>query len=186
MKPNLVDPKKHGIRAGIIWWATDEAREDYGVTAKDLEAAGVRSLNILIDQSLVEPLRQINQDLASHQLEVEIDDGYRSKELYELASRKVAERKGDSVSKSLFNLTEMPHTTGKAVDIALVSTEGTRVPLFDKEDGTEASFLGYYEQFDDEKSRKFVYLQKLLGRIMISNGFEYGSKGEVWHFNYVG
>jgi D-alanyl-D-alanine dipeptidase len=183
----LVNPHNYGIRANILWWACAEARSDYGVTDQDLIQAGVFSTTILIHKDLIEPLQQVNTQLIQHGLEIEIDDGYRSIELYQLAARKVAEKKGQEASSSLFNLEKMPHTSGRSVDVALVDMmTKERQALFDKADGTAASFLGYYEQFNDEGSQEKVRLQKLLGQIMLSHGFRYGTKNEIWHFDFIG
>ena len=184
---NLINPNTFGIKSNSIWWASQEAKDDYNVTEDELKKAGITSTVILIDKSLISPLKKVNAELANYNLEIEIDDGFRSPELYYLASLKVAQKKGTAASASLFNLDKMPHSSGKSIDVALVNTvTRNREVLFDKSDGVAASFLGFYDKFEDIKSQNKVKFQKLLGAIMLSNNFEYGTKNEVWHFDYVG
>ncbi len=187
IKTHLVDPNMYGIKSNQMCWTTDEARQDYNITDDELRLAGLDTYTILIHKDLINPLIKVNEFLQTYNLQIEIDDGFRSEAMYQLASQKVAQKKGDSASKDLFNLVTMPHNSGCSVDVALTSTiTHTREPLFDKNDGHKASFLGYYEQYHDEKSKRFVFLQKLLGQAMLINGFKYGTKNEIWHFDYVG
>lgn len=185
---DLINPNDYGIKSGIIWWATDEAKSDYGVTDEELKVIGIISTTLLISKKLISDLQRINQTLKTdYGLELIIDDGYRSPELYNYAAKKVAEKKGQLASNSLFNLDKMPHAFGTSVDVGLLDLlTGERVKFFDQQkDGIEASFLGYYDQFDDERSKFFVVLQKLVGKVFLTNNFQYGSKKEVWHFDYI-
>ena len=184
---DLVNPNDYGIKSGIIWWATIEAKTDYGVTDEELKAIGITSKTLLISKKLISDLQKINETLKEgYGLELIIDDGYRSPELYNYAAKKVAEKKGQKASNSLFNLNKMPHALGTSVDVGLVDLlTGNRVKFFDQQkDGIEASFLGYYDQFDDAQSKSFVVLQKLIGKVFLANNFQYGSKKEVWHFDF--
>lgn len=76
---NLVNPQDFGIKSGLIWWATQEAKIDYGVTNEELVQIGIKDTTIYIDQSLISKLQSINEELKNvYQVEIIIDYGYRS------------------------------------------------------------------------------------------------------------
>jgi D-alanyl-D-alanine dipeptidase len=85
-------------------------------------------------------------------------------------------------------MNDMLHATGKSVDIALVNYQ-TQEPVYmydHKRDGDQCWFLNFYEDESDEHSAEMYRLQTLLGKIMLQNGFQYGTKNEVFHFDHVG
>jgi D-alanyl-D-alanine dipeptidase len=115
-----------------------------------------------------------------------IDDGYRSPELYLLTAHKVALKNGTKARQNLFNLEKMPHSNGTSIDLGLLNINNQeRELIFDKADGYKASFLGFYQASSSIKADRFIYLQELLGKVMLDNGFNYGTKNEIWHFDFV-
>lgn len=82
----------------------------------------------------------------------------------------------------------MPHSKGTLLDIGLLDLRtGSRIKLCDqKVDGMDYSFLGFYEKFEDARSKDFMKWKKIVGEIFLKNNFKYGTKNEVWHFDYVG
>lgn len=79
--------------------------------------------------------------------EIEIKDGYRSKELYQLASKKRVETIGNDDG---LNMITMPHSTGTTIDIALWDTKAnSRVQLYDGIVGYDGWFLDYYNDVTD-------------------------------------
>lgn len=93
-RPVLVNPKVYGVKAGVMWWAGEEAARRFGVTEQDLLQAGVESKDILVAEKIIAGLQKINRELiGSHGLELIIDDGYRSPKLYMMAAQRVWQQK---------------------------------------------------------------------------------------------
>jgi D-alanyl-D-alanine dipeptidase len=59
------------------------------------------------------------------------------------------------------------------------------VKFFDyQKDGSDAWFVGFYKNKNDELSCEYQRLQDLLITVMLRNGFKLGVKNEVWHFEF--
>jgi hypothetical protein len=64
--PNLVNPISFGIKADIMWWATNEAKQDYFITQGELQEIGINNETIFIHQDLILSLLSANNELRKH------------------------------------------------------------------------------------------------------------------------
>jgi D-alanyl-D-alanine dipeptidase len=182
----LVNPLDFDIAANKIYYYRQDIREKFDISIQELEDIGIKDGVILIDSALIKPLLNIQAQLAKHNLNFIIVDGYRSKELYQLAYSKRILSEGKTEIDKIFNMLEMPHLSGLVIDIGLLDLSTNQpVPFFDsKRDGKESWFIGFYKTSDNPNSAHFQNLQDLLITLFTSNGFKIGSKKEVWHFEY--
>jgi D-alanyl-D-alanine dipeptidase len=131
------------------------------------------------------PPREIRDNLKKFGFEVFIKDGYRSKELYNLAYHKRLQKYKDDTPDKLMNMKEMPHATGLTVDIGLFDPiTNKEVPTRRKEDGPESLLFDFYRHKPDQESQNLQKLQDLLKEVMCKHGFEEGRLREYFHFNY--
>lgn len=181
MKQKLVNLSDYSIKSFNYYWNN---RQRFNMSIDELRDAGVTGDTVRVDERLIEPLHKANTQLRTHGLEIRVDEGYRSPDMYQLA---YAKRKsyGDGKSTAILNLQKMPHATGLAVDIGLLHTSnGQEVAMRNKKHGLQASFVGFYSNKKDKASQRFQARQKLLQECMESAGFVLGSKNEYWHFEY--
>jgi D-alanyl-D-alanine dipeptidase len=142
-----------------------------------LQSVGLCNERVQIHKDLIEPIKKADKALQELGYQIYISEGYRSKELYNLINEKISARIGEEETNKILNMTDMPHTTGKSIDVALYK-DGAIVKLHNKEDGINGYFTGFYK----DKNLFFYETQKKLIEIMQSNGFELGTKGEYFHF----
>lgn len=155
----------------------------FKITQKELHAIGITEAAAYVDEKLIEPLQKANQLLKQHSYKLLVKDGYRSTELYELAAKKRRAHHSAKQTKQLMNLKNMPHATGLAVDVGLISLKnGHEVTLRNFRDGLDAKFIGYYHNRRGRQSREYQRRQDLLHKVMKRAGFKLGVKNEIWHF----
>jgi hypothetical protein len=107
--------------------------------------------------------------------------------LYEIVYKRRVETKGQEETDRLMNMNDMPHATGKSVDVALWSIEkNDLIPLRRNEDGTDALFADFYKDRTDEEGKHYQELQNFVISTMLNHGFALGTKNEYFHFNYIG
>jgi D-alanyl-D-alanine dipeptidase len=177
---DLVYIDEYGLKGSNFYWRKHAA---HGLTKEDIIGVGVTSDRVPIDKTLVEPLLAINKELEHRGWELYIKEGYRSKELYEIVYKRRIEKYGEKETAGIFNMTKMPHASGRAVDIAIWDKETNKeIYLRDSKDGAPALFLNFYKGKDDVESKKYQELQEFLVKIMQSCGFHLGTKNEYFHF----
>lgn len=181
MKPQeLVRSDAHEIMGVNYYWVK---HHELGISDDELDRAGVVDDHVWIHINVARRLKTAMTLLRAHGYTVLVKDGYRSAEMYELAHQAFARLKGEGFVSSRFNLIDKPHTTGRAIDLALIDIEsGREVWLRDDRDGPGAAFVGFYRDHTDARSVEFQRRQDILHQAMDAAGFELGSKREVWHF----
>ena len=91
---------------------------------------------------------------------------------------------GEEETKKLLNMEDMPHASGKTVDICLWDkVTNKEVYMRNGSDGVNALFINFYKNNDDEQSKKYQNYQDIVISAMLNNGFELGTKNEYFHFN---
>ena len=114
-----------------------------------------------------------------------IKEGYRSKELYEIIYKRRVEKFGQEETDRLLNMADMPHAQGKSIDVALWNREEDKeVYMRVGEDGTDALFVDFYKNREDEEGKRYQELQEWVIDVMQNHGFRLGTKREYFHFDY--
>jgi D-alanyl-D-alanine dipeptidase len=176
----LVPSDDWGIDGLNYYWKN---RARFGITEEELATVGVTNGRTYIRLALVEPLLQVIQWLQTRGYTIRIEDGYRSEATYELAHRKLAALNGKDFVDSRFNMVDKPHTSGRAVDLALIDiATGLQINLRDDRHGPGAAFVGFYQGKTDPESIEYQRRQALLVGYMLHAGFVLGSRRECWHF----
>jgi D-alanyl-D-alanine dipeptidase len=179
---DLVYIDEHGLIGSNFYWHKYESK---GLTREDVTSAGLTNDRVQLSAELIEPLKSVERELASHGFRLFIKEGYRSRALYEMVYRKRVEKFGKEETDRLLNMQDMPHALGRSVDAALWSlADNTEVYLRNKVDGVDAMFINFYQNKPDPQSREYQRLQDLLINIMLKYGFRLGTKKEYFHFDY--
>lgn len=178
-KENLVYINEYKLLGGNFYWYKGI---EIGLSKEELNEVGLKDDRVLVHKDIIESLKNADQILKSKGYGLYITEGYRSKELYELINKKIKEKIGEQETSRILNMIDMPHATGKSVDVALWH-DGKKMILHDKEDGINGYFIDFYKQGEKE-NKQYQELQELLIHIMQDNGFRLGTKREYFHFNY--
>lgn len=169
---------EHGILGSNFYF---KKGLDMGMTKQELESIGLRDDRVMVHKDLIEPLKKAQRLFAELGYDLYIKEGYRSKELYELVNQKMIQKLGEEAKNKILNMVDMPHSTGRSVDVALFKN-GEHIKLHDIADGVESYFIDFYKGKNDF----FQDTQQKIITIMTGCGFELGKKGEYFHYNYVG
>src|SRR3989344_7350710 len=161
-KENFVYLDEHGILGSNFYW---QKGNEIGLSKEELEKVGLTGDRIQIHEDMVEPLLFADKKLQEHGYRLYITEGYRSKELYELVNQKMIEIIGEKEKNRILNIKDMPHASGKSVDVALWKDREV-MRLHDKTDGINGYFVGFYKGKNDEYQR----LQELLIGMMQNTG----------------
>lgn len=178
-KENLVYIDKHDLLGSNFYW---HKGIEVGISKKDLAKVGLKNRRVMVHKDIIRALKNADKILQKEEYGLYITEGYRSKELYKLINERIKERIGEKETKRILNMIDMPHTTGKSVDVALWHN-GRKLTLHNKKDGIDGYFVDFYKQGKNTNNR-YQKLQKLLINIMQNNGFRLGTKREYFHFNY--
>lgn len=180
---DLVAINNSGLLGKSYYW---ENRGTLGITQDTLEHVGVSDDRVYVDRDLIAPLCQADCAFQSRGWRLFLKEGYRPSALYELAYQISLRRSGQATTDRLFNMKDMPHADGRAVDVVLVeATTERQLYMRRKEDEPDAFFVDYYKKNDrDPIGRRYQQLQEYLIGIMQDHGFRLGTKLEYWHFNY--
>ena len=182
INPELVYVDEYGIRGTNFYWQKYEAK---GLTKEDILATGLTSDRVEVHKDIIEPLLAVDRAFGQRGFRLYIKEGYRSKALYELIYKRRVEKFGQADTDRLFNMRDMPHATGRSVDVALWDKKEDReIFMRNGADGTDALFVGFYRGKTDEPSRRYEELQRFVIETMLSNGFKLGTKNEYFHFDY--
>lgn len=182
--PDLVYIDDYGLLGSNFYW---DKRDTKGVTLEEIMATGLRDNRVQVHRDLITPLQEIDRELKANSYRLYIKEGYRSKALYELVYRKRVEMFGKEETDRLLNMNDMPHSTGKSVDVSLRDIEGKEeIFMRNGSDGTDALFYGYYKDKTDQQSQNLQALQDKVKELMERKGFKFGTKNEYFHFDYKG
>ncbi len=178
----LVYIDDYGLEGSNFYWHKFEAK---GMTKEDVLGAGLKNDRVQVHKEIIPALKKIDEIFKGEGYKLFIKEGYRSKALYEMIFKRRSEKFGKEETERLMNMTDMPHATGKTVDVALYDLkENKEIYLRDNNDGVDALFINFYRSKTDSKSQKFQELQDFLISTMLDNGFRLGTKKEYFHFNY--
>ncbi len=179
---NLVYIDEYGLLGSNFYW---KLGLKMGMSREELAEVGVFNERILVNKNIVESLLKVDILFQKKGFRLYIFEGYRSKELYHLINQKMIEKLGEEETKKILNMEEMPHSTGKSVDISLWDKEKKKlIPLRNKKDGIKAYFVDYYKNKEEEEEKKYFKLQQFIIKTMLNNGFRLGKKREYFHFDY--
>ncbi|MBX4189551.1 hypothetical protein KW785_03095 [Candidatus Parcubacteria bacterium] len=180
---DLVYIDEFGLLGSNFYW---HRYDEKGLTEQEIKEAGLTSDRVQVHKEIIEALINVDKifQQAGHRLYIK--EGYRSKALYEIVYRKRVELFGKEDTDKVMNMRDMPHATGRSVDVALLDIHtGKEIPMRNKEDGTSALFIDFYRDKTDEQSKHYQELQNFVLDIMRKSGFELGTKNEYFHFNYT-
>lgn len=180
---DLVYADEHGLLGSNYYW---NHRGDLGILSDaDLARVGLHGPRVQCHHSILQSLLRADEELGKNGLQLYLKDGYRSPQLYELIYRCSVKERGRALSDRLFNMADMPHATGKAVDVVLWHREEDRqIGMRDPADGVDAFFVDFYKSRLDSQSQKFHRRQCRLIEVMVRQGFCLGTKREYFHFQF--
>jgi D-alanyl-D-alanine dipeptidase len=178
---NLVHIDQVGLLGTDFYWHKHEAK---GITKEEILSV-LSDDRVLVHRDIINPLIEADKKFQERGLRLYIKEGYRSKDLYELIYRKRVEKFGQEETDSILNMKDMPHASGRTVDIAFWDEKNNKeVYLRKGEDGIPALFADFYKGKDDAESREYQELQEFLISTMQDLGFRLGVKREYFHFDY--
>jgi D-alanyl-D-alanine dipeptidase len=179
---NLVYIDEYGL-LGINYYYKQAKKE--GMKKEELIELELFNERILVHKDIIEDLVKVDKAFQKKGFRLYLFEGYRSKKLYHLINQRMIKRLGKEETEKILNMEEMPHSSGKSVDISLWNKEKNYlIPLKNKEDGIESYFVNYYKNSKGEKEKKYFKLQKFMIKTMLKNGFRLGKRREYFHFDY--
>ncbi|MDD4931518.1 MAG: M15 family metallopeptidase [Candidatus Colwellbacteria bacterium] len=159
--------------------------DTYDLTRNELIAIGIENDRVMVHEDIITPLIEADKKFRNAGYRIYIKDGFRSKELYELIYKKRVNKFGKEATDKLLNMSLMPHSTGRSVDVSLIDIRTGKEPsLRNGKDGIDAVFVDFYKNKKDETSIDYQNLQELLINTMENHGFRLGSLREYFHFDY--
>lgn len=183
-KDNLVWVGRYGLMGFNFYWYRHES---VGITKEEIIKTGVVDGNLLVHKDII-PALVLAQEILMRDAGCGlcIKEGWRPELLYKLIYNKRVERNGQEEADSIFNMEDMFHASGKSVDVVLWDFEkGEEIQMRDYSDGVPAFFYGFYKDMKDERAMEYHKLQTLLRDVMFEVGFDFGTKLEYFHFNFV-
>lgn len=180
----LVSIRGHGLLGSSFYW---NRCDDYGLTRKDLVSMGMKDDQIYVDLEIIPALLQVDKELQAKGWRLYLKEGHRPKELYELLYEKRVEKYGKEMTDRLLNIKDMPHTSGRSVDVTIWDEAKNQEIYFrHPEDGPESLLIDFYKNSTGSERIGYQELQEYLIKLMMKHGFELGKKREYFHFNYHG
>ncbi len=179
---NFVYIDEHGLKGISFYWYNYESK---GLSKEDIMSAGLTSGRAQVHKDIIEPLQAVNKIFNDRGFQMYIKEGYRSKALYEIMYQRRCEKFGKEETDRLINMKDMPHASGKTVDIALWDpVTDTEVMMRDKADGVDGCFINFYKDKTSDDAKRFQELQDFVITTMQAHGFRLGKKKEYFHFDY--
>ncbi len=173
---------EYGLLGSNFYW---HHRADKGLSDQDLVEAELSSDRVLVHKDIIDKLVSIDKELQERGYRLYIKEGYRSKKLYETIYKRRVEKFGKGETDRLLNMIDMPHASGKSVDVALwEEKENKEVFMRNGADGTDALFVNFYKDKEDDQCQKYQELQDYVLSVMQDHGFTLGTKNEYFHFDY--
>lgn len=179
---HFVSLQERGFRCQNYY--TGKGGKDIGLTRKVLRSVGLVDDTLWVHPKVIPKLKLVSQKLEKQGFGLVIKDAWRPEKLYEWIAQ-AREKRGLAVN-GLFNLTNMPHATGMAVDAVLCDQRGRIIMMRDAQDGPRACYYGFYHQKEGEAAKNFRKLQTVLVSSFEQAGFRLGNQQEYWHFELVG
>lgn len=179
---DLVYITDYGIKGSNFYWHKYAA---HGLTKEDILDAGLADDRVQVSEKIIPGLTQVQRELQGKGWELFIKEGYRSEALYHRIFERRVEKYGREKTEALFNMQDMPHAVGIAVDVALWNT-GTDKEIYLRkwEDGNPALYINFYRDRIDTEGKHYHELQSYLIDLMLRHGFRIGKKREYFHFDY--
>lgn len=179
---DLVYLDEYGVKGSNFYW---HKYRNHGLTKEDILSAGLTDDRVRVARTVAELLRGMNRELSGEGIELYVKEGYRSPALYRIVYERRSAKYGAEVTSRLFNMRDMPHASGYAVDVALWAIAGNaEIPLRRYEDGLDALFVDFYRNLPGSEARAFHGTQVKLIHFMMKHGFRLGTRREYFHFNY--
>jgi D-alanyl-D-alanine dipeptidase len=180
---NLVYLSDFGLRGSNFYW---HKYQTHGLTKNDILRVGLRDDRVRVRRELIDPLKGAAALTLSRGMAIYIKEGYRSKPLYRMVYQRRVQKYGQEQTDSLFNMIDMPHSTGFSIDVALWNPiDDCEIAMRNPEDGLPALFSNFYRGRTDRRSQEFQQLQQYLLSVMQEFGFRLGSRNEYFHFDFV-
>jgi len=165
-----------------FYWLKYESK---GLSKEDILQAGLTSDRVQIHKSIVDLLVEVDKEFQTRGYKLFVKEGYRSKELYNIVYKRRVEKYGKEETDKLLNMSDMPHSQGLSLDVALWDEISNKEVYMRKgDDGAPALFVDFYKNKDDDESQKYQELQEWVIGIMQEKGFRLGTKNEYFHFDY--
>ena len=160
--------------------------ERYYISSEELVSTGVIGPEIMVHPDIVDPLMVANRNLfESNGLVLSVKEGFRPPALYHLVYRKKVERDGEKAANAIYNITDMPHASGRVVDVVLFDPNlGQEVWMRDGTYGDQAKFFGFHALAGEVPNEIYHGLQLLMAQTMQGVGFRFGSREEYFHWEY--
>ncbi|MDQ5957724.1 MAG: hypothetical protein QG665_48 [Patescibacteria group bacterium] len=183
MSPDLVYIDEYGLLGSNFYWYRFA---DYGISKDEIIAVGLTSDRVQVSRDIILALQEINQEFQETlNCRLYVKEGYRSPELYRLVYDKRVEKFGQEMADKLLNIKDMPHASGKALDVALWDEkEDKEIMMRSRENGAESLLIDFYKDRTDEEGKKYQDLQVKVRSIMEKHGFKIGPRNEFFHFNH--
>jgi len=151
----------------------------------ELAEVGMADDQVYVSPEIIPFLAEVDSKLQARGWRLYLREGYRSKELYELLYKKRVEKFGKEMTDKLLNMKNMPHASGKAVDVSIWDEQSdSEIRLRKTGDGPESLIRGFYDESTDAEGQRCHELQEYLISLMLEQGFQLGIKNEFFHFNY--
>jgi len=182
MEQNLVYIDDYGLRGTNFYWQNYEGK---GLNKQDVLDAGLTNGRVQVHADIINKLVAIDQLFQARGYTMFIKEGYRSKALYEIMYQRRVDKFGQEETDRLINMADMPHSLGLSVDLVPWDpVTNTEVYMRCGSDGTDALFVDFYKDSDNQEDKKYQELQEWLIGIMQDQGFRLGTKREYFHFDY--
>jgi len=182
MEPTLVYIDEYGVRGTNFYWYKYEGQ---GLSKQDVLDAGLTSDRVQVHVDIIEKLVAIDAIFQIKGYVMYIKEGYRSKALYKIMYQRRVEKFGQAETDRLINMADMPHALGLSVDVALWDPKtDTEVYMRNGDDGTDALFVDFYKDKDEQASQHYQELQEWVIGVMQDYGFRLGTRREYFHFDY--
>jgi D-alanyl-D-alanine dipeptidase len=176
----LVYIDEYGLLGSNFYWNKHKAN---GISKQEIKRLGVSNDRVLVHADIVFPLILADRKFQRKGYRLYIKEGFRSRKLYQLVYDRRVKKFGKEDTDKVLNMADMPHATGKSVDIALINKySGKEVPMRNWKDGTDALFIHFYK--NKKQGRVYEELQEYIITAMLKLGFRLGKKREYFHFNY--
>lgn len=183
MEKGLEKISDHGLLGSNFYWNKYESK---GLTKEDILSTGLTGDYVEVHEDLIPVLKEIDKKFQKDLgYRLFIKEGYRSKALYEIVYKRRCEKFGEEETSKLLNMNDMPHSTGRSVDVTMWDPEAGKEVYFRRaEDGADALFADFYKGKEDEQSKQYQELQEYLITTMQEYGFRLGKLREYFHFDY--
>lgn len=158
-----------------------------GLIQEEKTLLGLRGIKSMwVHPDTYHSLLYVREEIRKHGFDIIVRDGLRTKRLYDAIAKH--RRKLGLRVEGLINLKNMPHATGLAVDVSLVTYNEARTLTWIRfqSDGDQAEKFGFYANCRDKQRRQFHRLQKMLLSAFEKFGYELGVLRECWHFQRKG